>query len=303
MGANGNRKTTESFGEEVFEKTNGEFSLVGEYLYSTTPTQIKHNKCGKIFTIQPINFLISKAKEKCPYCSTTHCRMKTTEEFKKEVWDAVKDEYSILGEYFGNKVKILIRHNKCNKDFLMKPNHFLSGERCPYCFGGTSKQEESLREWIAQESSIFTKRKRLYGKDGKQYEIDIYIPERNFGFEFNGTYWHSTQRKDKKYHIKKRKACADNNIQVFFLWEHWGENVCKEIIKKILYNENMPFNEYPYSIQKNNFLYLNKDIFLLPQKIPEFEYIGESRIKEEINFKFRNFEIYNSGYFKYQQIK
>ena len=303
MAANRNRKTTESFVKEVLEKTNGEFSLVGEYVYSTTPTQIKHNKCGKVFTIQPINFLVSKAKEKCPYCSKTHCRMKTTREYKENVWDVAKDEYSVLGGYKGNKIKILMRHNKCNRDFFMKPNHFLGGERCPYCFGGTSKQEESLKKWINEDLSLETKKKRISGKDNKKYEIDIYIPQREIGFEFNGTYWHSTLMKEKDYHIKKRKACIKNNIQVFFLWEHWGDSLCKDIIKEILFNESIPFYEYPYSIQKNDFLYLNKDIFLLPQKIPGFKYVGESKIKENVDYKSRSFEIYNSGYFRYKQIK
>lgn len=303
MGANGNRKTTESFGKEVFQKTNGDFSLVGEYIYSTTPTQIRHNKCGKVFTIQPVNFLLSKAKEKCPYCSKTHCRMKTTEEYKADVWNLVQDKYSILGEYKGNKIKILMRHNQCNKDFFMKPNHFLGGERCPYCFGGTSKQEEGLKEWVNGSLLLNTKKKRVLGKNGKEYEIDIYIPERKMGFEFNGTYWHSTLVKEKDYHIKKRKACIENNIQVFFLWEHWGSSLCKDIIKEILFNELIPINKYPYSIQKNGFLYLNKDIFLLPQDIPGFQYIGESKIKEKVTFKSRDFEIYNSGYFRYKQIK
>jgi hypothetical protein len=62
---------------------------------------------------------------------------KTTAEFKKEVYDLVGNEYTILGEYITNKIKILIRHNcdECNNyEFEMRPNSFLSaGQRCPYC--------------------------------------------------------------------------------------------------------------------------------------------------------------------------
>ena len=56
MGANGNRKNTEIFKREVFEKTNGEYSLVGEYLFSKTLTQIKHNVCKKGFWSKTCKF-------------------------------------------------------------------------------------------------------------------------------------------------------------------------------------------------------------------------------------------------------
>ena len=38
-------------------------------------------------------------------------KKKSTEEFKKEVYDLVGNEYEVLGEYIKNDKKIKIKHN------------------------------------------------------------------------------------------------------------------------------------------------------------------------------------------------
>ena len=61
-------------------------------------------------------------------------KKKTTEEFKQEVYNLVKDEYTVLGEYINSREKILMRHNICNKEFMIVPNNLLNfNSRCPNC--------------------------------------------------------------------------------------------------------------------------------------------------------------------------
>lgn len=60
-------------------------------------------------------------------------KKKTHEEFVKEVYDLVGDEYSVLGEYIGANTHILMKHNTCNHEWDIKPSNFLSGKRCPEC--------------------------------------------------------------------------------------------------------------------------------------------------------------------------
>lgn len=60
-------------------------------------------------------------------------KRKTQEEFVKEVYDLVENEYTVLGKYTGNKIKIDIMHNKCHNIFSISPSNFLKGRRCPYC--------------------------------------------------------------------------------------------------------------------------------------------------------------------------
>lgn len=60
-------------------------------------------------------------------------RRKTNEEFVKEVYDLVGDEYIFLDKYIDSKTKIKCKHNQCGKIWSISPNNFLRGHRCPYC--------------------------------------------------------------------------------------------------------------------------------------------------------------------------
>ena len=50
---------------------------------------------------------------------------KTTEEFKNEVFLKYGNEFTVLGEYVGNKEKILVKHNICGNEYLVIPVVFL----------------------------------------------------------------------------------------------------------------------------------------------------------------------------------
>ena len=40
--------------------------------------------------------------------------LKSTEQYKQEVFDIVGNEYEVIGKYTGNKKHILMKHNLCN---------------------------------------------------------------------------------------------------------------------------------------------------------------------------------------------
>ena len=85
MGANGNKKDTKKFAQEVEDITNGEYTLTGEYIYSNIETTIKHNICQKEFIVKPVNFCRKEKYIRCPYCSTATNKRLTTEEYIKKV--------------------------------------------------------------------------------------------------------------------------------------------------------------------------------------------------------------------------
>ena len=67
------------------------------------------------------------------------------------------------------------------------------------------------------------------------YEIDIYLPDINLGFEFNGLYWHSDKFKDKWYHINKTNHFKERGISIFHIWsDDWRYK--KDIIKSMILN-------------------------------------------------------------------
>ena len=49
----------------------------------------------------------------------------------------------------------------------------------------------------------------------RPYELDVFIPKYNIGFEYDGTYWHSMQNNDKI----KNELCIKNNIKLFRIIE------------------------------------------------------------------------------------
>jgi hypothetical protein len=77
----------------------------------------------------------------------------------------------------------------------------------------------------------------------KPYELDIYLPDINLAFEFNGLYWHSNKYKDINYHKVKSDLCEEKGIQLIHIWEDdWIYK--QDIIKSILLNKfNKNFNK------------------------------------------------------------
>lgn len=75
-------------------------------------------------------------------------KRKTDEEFKKEVYDLVEDDYTFLDSYANSKTKLRVRHNKCNNIYEVTPSHFLMGTRCPFCNGNTKKTDAQFKQEV-----------------------------------------------------------------------------------------------------------------------------------------------------------
>lgn len=66
-------------------------------------------------------------------------------------------------------------------------------------------------------------------------ELDIYIPNRKIGIEFNGTYWHSTENKHMKYHQEKTIACAKQGIRLIHIFEYdWNDELKRKKLKALI---------------------------------------------------------------------
>lgn len=78
---------------------------------------------------------------------------KTTNKFRNEVYNLVKDEYSVLDEYINARTKIRFKHNKCNHIYYVTPNSFLRNRRCPKC--KESKGEKIIYNYLIDNSINF----------------------------------------------------------------------------------------------------------------------------------------------------
>ena len=57
------------------------------------------------------------------------------------------------------------------------------------------------------------------------YEVDIYLPDKQIGIEFDGTYWHSNIFKGVKYHQDKTLKAFKKGVQLIHIFEYEWCNV------------------------------------------------------------------------------
>ena len=98
----------------------------------------------------------------------------------------------------------------------------------------SSKVETELYHFIKDnlEHSILKNIKNIISG----YELDIYIPDLNLAFEFNGLYWHNEISKNKNYHLNKTELCEEQGIQLIHIYEDDWE-FKKYIIKSMILNK------------------------------------------------------------------
>ena len=142
-------RDSNSFKEEIKNLTNNEYKVLGDYVNIHTKVEFKHNKCNNTFLSTPNNFL--KVENKCPYCRKRNVnnKKKTTDEFKKEIFNLFGNEYSVLGKYINSQTKIDIKHNLCNNTYQTTPNIILKGHKCPYCQNKKKKTTEEFMNEIS----------------------------------------------------------------------------------------------------------------------------------------------------------
>ena len=129
----GKRKTHEEFVNEIKEKYGNEYEILEKYTNAHKKILVKH-KCGYEWNVSPNKLLQGRG---CPVCGGT--KKKTHEEFVQEIKDKYVGEYSILGKYFNNNTKILVKHNKCGYEWKITPSNLLQGKGCPVCSGKIAK--------------------------------------------------------------------------------------------------------------------------------------------------------------------
>lgn len=76
-------------------------------------------------------------------------KRKTLDQFKEEVKEFGNDEYEVLSsEYLNNKTPLEMLHKTCGFKYLVKPNCFLDGNRCPKCAGKVRKDTDYFKQEV-----------------------------------------------------------------------------------------------------------------------------------------------------------
>lgn len=218
--------------EEIWAFTNPKYKKEVEWICKKNPKHIWKYSLNRRIEL--------KKNNACPYCDE-----KLPEEGINDlatIYPILKKEWSPDNE---NNLSSYTRQSCFKAKWICEKNHtwhsyiFHRTEgngRCPICFSKGSKSEDEIYDFIisklGEEKIIKNDRKILNG-----LELDIYIPDKNIAFEFNGVYWHSEKfSKDKNYHYDKWKMCHDKGIQLITIWEDEWINK-KEIIKTMILNK------------------------------------------------------------------
>lgn len=100
-------------------------------------------------------------------------------------------------------------------------------------FDGKSSYEDAVYEFLLTLgfTNILRNNKKIL--DG--VEMDLYVPDRKVGIEFNGTYWHSDLYKKKHYHYDKSILAYNKDIRLIHIYQYeWDDPLMQEKIKSLL---------------------------------------------------------------------
>lgn len=145
--------------------------------------------------------------------------------------DLYKEEFEPLfdpeKDYKGMDVLYKFRCKTCNQEFETS----LDGSYrliCPNCKDkGRSEKEKELTSYVHSiyNGEIITNDRSILNP----YELDIYLPEKNLAFEFDGNYWHSEYQLNRKinaknYHQIKSLKCREKGIHLIHIFEYeWDD--------------------------------------------------------------------------------
>lgn len=87
-----------------------------------------------------------------------------------------------------------------------------STPKCPVCYPqNVSDGHRSLMNHIKSLGVEFTVNDRAVVPG---YELDLWIPSKRVGIEYNGVYWHSDAHKDQLYHVNKWAKANESGIRL-----------------------------------------------------------------------------------------
>jgi len=148
-------------------------------------------------------------------------------------------EYELITtkEEFLSSGELEIKHNVCGHSYIRNIAFYVE---CPYC-NKKHKSQNSVSRWLKKYFDIeIDKRKYLDNK----FEIDIFVPRKMLGIEYDDISTHSENKgqKNKKYHLTKTELCEKKDIHLIHLLStEWMSNrrcVKSSILSKLGVFEN-----------------------------------------------------------------
>ena len=222
----------------------------------------------------------------CKKCSVEYIARKRIENsaktFEQRAGEIHNFKYIYEKDTYKGNDNLITAYCPIHGKFTQIAHYHLQGYGCPKCGIRKSENEDKICDFI---TSLGIKTEKHNRTIIKPNEIDILIPEKNIGIEYDGLIWHSEKYKvDSNYHLGKTNKCKENNIQLIHIFEdEWleKENIVKSNILNIL-------EVYENKILSDNCVVKN----VSPQQAKYFlnnNYIkGECRAKIHLGLYYNN---------------
>lgn len=123
----------DEFVKRVHDIHGDEYTVIGGYMATRFPVEIRHNICGNEYYAIPNNILRGATCLKCSDIAKGERQRKDIIIFKQQVYGIVGTEYEVIGDYKTSRTNILVKHNMCKNEYKVTPDNFLRGKRCPFC--------------------------------------------------------------------------------------------------------------------------------------------------------------------------
>ena len=165
------------------------------------------------------------------------------ESYRKRILEKIQDtKFEFVKFDKTETTNLIFKCPDCNSEFLINTQQFYFRRNsnisiCTNCFPiseNSSISQIELYNFIKSnyQGEILQNNKNIISP----YEIDIFLPELNLAFEFNGVYWHSEKFKKSDYHLNKFKLCEEKEIKLVNIWEDdWS--IKREICESFVLNK------------------------------------------------------------------
>ena len=159
----------------------------------------------------------------------------TTEQFKERIYKIHGDEYSILGEYKGTKEPILVRHNKCGREYEIIANNLRTAKSCMSCIQKESQKCKNIQQRKSQGLEKF--KQKVYNLVKDEYIVlsDTYINNKTKILMKHNTCGHEWELRPNDFQQGKRcpKCAMEKRKKSLspFIEERRKENYLENLVK------------------------------------------------------------------------
>jgi very-short-patch-repair endonuclease len=204
---------------------------VKEYTTKREKIKINHTKCGNDIELLLANI---QRGQKCIHCENAYTT-KNLETFKKEVEFLGEKQYEVISDnYINNKEKLLMKHLECGTEYLVRPNDFISGHRCPYC--RISFNEKKIENFLIENKIKFEKQWKI-NIENRILKADFYLNDFNTVLEYDGETHYFPIFGEEQLQIQKErdqlkdKFCQESNVNILRI-PYWKKNKIEKILRE-----------------------------------------------------------------------